>query len=117
MQALTLAQLFGASAVQTATQLVIQKPDLVAVGLTPKSKNTAESLLVAILRHSLENFEGYLCDEIGNRITDQNGQFISYDNKSLYLLLEMFYWGVFVPEEYTDRIRQQIIIYSYTNEI
>ncbi|BBD66342.1 hypothetical protein NIES4072_63890 [Nostoc commune NIES-4072] len=40
---------FGANATQTATDLVIKKSDLVAVGLTPATSNTAESLLIAII--------------------------------------------------------------------
>jgi hypothetical protein len=46
----TLIQLFGTLATQTATDLVIKKSDLVAVGLTASANNTAESLLVAILK-------------------------------------------------------------------
>lgn len=45
----TLQQIFGAGATQTATQLVITKADLAAVGLTASATNTAESLFVAIM--------------------------------------------------------------------
>jgi hypothetical protein len=45
----TLQQVFGANVSQTATQLVITKADLAAVGLTPSATNTAESLVVALL--------------------------------------------------------------------
>jgi hypothetical protein len=44
----TLAEVFGANASQTSTDLVIKKSDLVAVGLTASANNTAESLLVAV---------------------------------------------------------------------
>ncbi len=44
----TLAQVFGANASQTSTDLVIKKSDLAAVGLTAAVINTAESLLLAI---------------------------------------------------------------------
>ncbi|WP_309740078.1 hypothetical protein [Chamaesiphon sp. OTE_20_metabat_361] len=44
----TLIQVFGANATQTATDIVIKKADLVAVGLTASANNTAESLLMAI---------------------------------------------------------------------
>jgi hypothetical protein len=44
----TLIQVFGANATQNATEIVIKKADLVAVGLTPGASNTAESLLMAI---------------------------------------------------------------------
>ena len=44
-----LTAVFGANATQTATDLVIKKSDLVAVGFTPATVNTAESLLIAIM--------------------------------------------------------------------
>ncbi|MBD2210191.1 hypothetical protein H6G27_09905 [Nostoc linckia FACHB-104] len=46
----TLVQVFGANATQTSTDLVIKKADLVAVGLTVSSTNSAESLLVSLLK-------------------------------------------------------------------
>lgn len=45
----TLAQIFGANATQTATQLIISKADLAIVGLTASGTNTGESLLAAII--------------------------------------------------------------------
>lgn len=45
----TLQQVFGANASQTATELVIAKSDLAALGLTASATNTAESLMVGIL--------------------------------------------------------------------
>ena len=45
----TLTQVFGANAAQDANTITIAKADLVAVGLTPASSNTAESLAVAIM--------------------------------------------------------------------
>jgi hypothetical protein len=44
----TLQQLFGANCSQTSTQFIIDKSDL--EGLTPSENNSAESLLVAILK-------------------------------------------------------------------
>lgn len=49
MSELTLQQVFGAGASQTATGLTISKTDLVSMGLTASADNKAESLLVAIL--------------------------------------------------------------------
>jgi hypothetical protein len=46
----TLAQVFGSNAVQDANTLTISKADLTAVGLTISADNTAESLLVALLK-------------------------------------------------------------------
>lgn len=45
----TLQQVFGAGASQTATQLIISKADLTAVGLTASANNSPESMYVAIL--------------------------------------------------------------------
>lgn len=45
----SLAQVFGANASQTATELIISKSDLASIGLTPSANNTAESLLVALM--------------------------------------------------------------------
>lgn len=113
MQALTLQELFGVNAAQTATELVIKKADLVAIGLTPQGNNTAESLFVAILLKALENFQGILRDENGNSITDENNNPVSYDNRSIWEFLEIFQWGVYIPDEAIDRIRNQIIIHYY----
>jgi hypothetical protein len=44
-----LTAIFGSSATQTATQLIISKADLATVGLTASATNTAESLLAAII--------------------------------------------------------------------
>jgi hypothetical protein len=45
----TLITVFGSNATQTATELIISKADLVAVGLTASATNTPESLLAAII--------------------------------------------------------------------
>ncbi len=45
-----LTDVFGASASQTATQLVISKSDLASTGLTATANNTAESLVVALIK-------------------------------------------------------------------
>lgn len=44
----TLTDVFGANASQTGTQLIINKADLAAMGLTASATNTGESLLFAI---------------------------------------------------------------------
>jgi hypothetical protein len=115
MLALTLAQLFGDSATQSATELIIKKADLVAVGLTATANNRAEQLIVALLLKALENFEGTLTDENGNKITDELNNPIPYDNRNLWELLEILRWGTYIPEGATDRIRNQIIIHSFTH--
>ena len=117
MQVLTLAQLFGANAVQTADELIIQKSDLLVVGLTPTANNRAEQLVVAIILKALENFEGVLSDENNNRVTDELEQAITYSNRNLWEILEIFHWGLYISEKDTSRLRNQIIIHSYTNEI
>ncbi|BAY10640.1 hypothetical protein [Calothrix sp. NIES-2098] len=50
MAELTLTQLFGSGATQDASTLTIQKSALVAQGLTASSSNTAESLVVALVK-------------------------------------------------------------------
>lgn len=45
----TLQQLFGANATQDMNSLIIDKTDLVAIGLTASATNSAESLLAAII--------------------------------------------------------------------
>lgn len=50
MAELTLTQVFGASATQDATTLTITKSDLTSTGFTASSSNTAESLVVALLK-------------------------------------------------------------------
>ncbi|MDZ8096715.1 MAG: hypothetical protein RMZ42_32975 [Nostoc sp. DedQUE05] len=114
MQALTLQELFGASAFQTATELVIKKSDLVAVKLTATANNRAEQLLVAILLQALSAFQGYLIDENGSIITDENNTPIRYDNRQLYELLEMFRWDAYAKERNNQiYLTETIVIESY----
>ncbi|MBW4689598.1 MAG: hypothetical protein KME40_32030 [Komarekiella atlantica HA4396-MV6] len=114
MQALTLQQLFGESASQTATELVIKKADLVAVGFTPAASNKAEQLVVAIILYALSNFQGYLTDENGNKITDENNTPIGYDNRQLYELLEIFRWDAYAKERNGNvYLTETIILESY----
>lgn len=116
MLALTLQQLFGDSASQTATELVIKKVDLAEVGLTATASNRAEQLVVAVLLQVLRNFQGILTDENGNPITDIDNIPVEYDNRNFWEFLEIFKWGLYIPEGYTDRIRFAMIIHSYTHE-
>ena len=114
MQALTLQELFGVNASQTATELVIRKADLVAIGLTPQTNNRAEQLIVAILLKALSSFQGYLTDENGNILTDENNAPIGYDNRHLYELLEVFRWDAYAKEKGDNvYLTETIVIYSY----
>jgi hypothetical protein len=116
MQTLTLQELFGVNAVQTVGELIIKKSDLSAVGMSPTANNRTQQLLVAILLKALENFQGLITDENNIPITDENNYPIEYENQNLWELLEIFRWGPYIPEGMTDRIRNQIIIHSYTHE-
>ncbi|MBN3959259.1 hypothetical protein [Nostoc sp. NMS8] len=114
MQALTLQELFGDSAYQTATELVIKKSDLVAVGLTATGNNRAEQLVVAILLQVLSNFQGVLTDENGNQITDELNNSITYDNRNLWEFLEIFRWDDFLKERDHSVIKTStFVIHSY----
>ncbi|MDZ8089026.1 MAG: hypothetical protein RMY16_26270 [Nostoc sp. DedQUE12b] len=114
MQTLTLIELFGVNAVQTADELIIKKSDLSAVSLTPTANNGAEQLLVAILLHALSNFQGYLADENGNMITDENNAPIEYDNRQLYELLEMFRWDAYAKKRNANvYLTKTIILENY----
>jgi hypothetical protein len=118
MQTLTLQQLFGESASQSATELVIKKADLVAVGLTPQLNNRAEQLIVAIVLKSLENFIGVITMEDGISITDDEGENIDYDQGDrLYEFMQFLSW-----EPYFERrnalisvVRKTVIIHSFEN--
>lgn len=45
----TLIEVFGANATQSATELILNKSDFAAIGLTADAANTAESLFAAIV--------------------------------------------------------------------
>lgn len=105
MEALTVQQLFGSSAVQDEAVLTITKAELPL--LTPSANNTAESLLVAILLKSVENFQGILTDENNRPITDENGTIITFDNLSLdFEILKVFRWNPYRSE----RLNQPIVV-------
>ena len=114
MQALTLQELFGKSASQTATELVIKKSDLVAVGLTATANNRAEQLAVAVLSQALSAFQGYLIDESGNLLSDEMGNIIGYDNRELYEFLEIFRWNAYAKERNGNvYLTETIVLESY----
>ncbi len=111
---LTLQELFGVNAVQTATELVIKKTDLVEIGLTPQINNRAEQLAVAILLQALSAFQGYLTDESGNIITDENNTPIGYNNRESFEFLEMFLWGVYAKSRNNQVfLTETIVLKSY----
>jgi hypothetical protein len=89
MESLTLQQLFGVNAVQDSQTLTINKSDL---KLTQSSNNTAESLLIAILLNAFKNFSGYIEDELGQPVVDENNQPIEFDNSDMYEYLKIFRW-------------------------
>lgn len=64
----TLQQIFGNAANQTASQLIIVKADLAAIGLTASTTNSAESLLAAIIAYAQQ----YLSDDNQATNTDQS---------------------------------------------
>ncbi|MEH2066985.1 MAG: hypothetical protein V7K47_02235 [Nostoc sp.] len=114
MRPLTLQELFGVNAVQTADELIIKKSDLSAVGLTATANNRAEQLFVAILLQALSNFQGYFIDENGNILADENNAPIGYDNRQLYELLEMFRWSAYIKERTGNvYLTETIVTHSY----
>ncbi|HCF27621.1 MAG TPA: hypothetical protein DEV81_10585 [Cyanobacteria bacterium UBA11049] len=90
MPNLTLQQLFGANATQSATQLVIKKSDLSE--LTANGNNTAESLLAAVLLQAWNEFEGVLVDEQGEAIVSEKSEAIGYDQRELFEKLRVWFW-------------------------
>ena len=64
----TLTQVFGANATQTATELILNKADFAAIGLTADAANSAESLLAAIVALAQE----YLTEANRDLNTDQS---------------------------------------------
>ena len=114
MQTLTLIELFGVNAVQTADELIIKKSDLSAVGLTPTANNRAEQLLVAILLQALRTFQGYLTDENSNILCDENNTPIGYDNRESFEFLELFLWDAYAKTRNNQvYLTETIVINSY----
>lgn len=117
MEALTLNQLFGNSAIQTGNELIIKKSDLVAVGLTPLPNNHAEQLIIAILLQALSNFEGELVDEHGDIIVISNDIAVSYANHQSYELIDVFRAEDYVKERNSQvYLTNTIVIESYVEE-
>lgn len=111
---LTLVQLFGVNAFQDGQVLIINKSDL--PGLTPLANNTAESLLVAIILKSLENFQGTIKDEYNNAITDEYNNVITYDNTNQFSAVDLFLWASYLESRVMLNvvICHQLIIHFYT---
>lgn len=114
MEPLTLQKIFGSNATQNIDELVIKKSDLSTIGLTATTNNRAEQLLVAILIKALSNFQGFLIDEEGNLMSDENNKLLGYDNKEIYEYLEMFLWNEYLTER-NDNVflTKAIVMHSY----
>ena len=114
MQILTLQELFGVNALQTANELIIKKSDLSAVGLTATASDRAEQLVIAILLKALENFQGNLTEENSNIITDENNTPIGYDNRESFEFLQMFLWDAYAKTRNNQVfLTETIILNSY----
>jgi hypothetical protein len=112
---LSLTQLFGEGSTQDINNLVIRKNDL--PGLTPNATNTAESIFAALLLKSLENFEGFVTDENGNAVTNENDIPISYDNINVFLLLKVFQWeSRLIEREYLFLVKTIVVNLFSNNE-
>lgn len=92
----TLAQIFGANATQTDSELIVKKAALQTVGLTPSATNTAESLFVAILLTAKPNLttanqesnpdQSIIIDDQFETLVNRNNQ--SYRQKTISVALE-----------------------------
>jgi hypothetical protein len=110
---LSLTQIFGISAIETGQSLIINKADFVK--LSASSVNKSECLLVAILLNTFENYQGYLTDNEGNKIIDNQGIAISYDNSILYSSLSIELWEPYLINRNDVRYRiDGLIIKQYS---
>lgn len=110
---LTLQQIFGTNAAQTATTLTIQKADFPT--LTAAADNRAEQLLVALLLQAHQHFEGMLTDELGRTITDELGRAITYDNRGLYEKLNIWHWKrQFIDQSQLNTFIADVFIFPAT---
>lgn len=105
----TLTQIFGANATQTATELILNKADFAAIGLTADAANTAESLFAAIValgqqylfeanRDLNEDQSIYIEDGLPNLITRTDG---TYRQQSKNIIFEKVdTQSTFDPDDY-----------------
>ncbi|MEH2456539.1 hypothetical protein [Nostoc sp.] len=107
---LTLAQIFGEGASQTATTVTIQKSAL--LGLVPSANNRAEEILAAIMQTVDQQFEGWLIDPDGNAVLSPENLSIDYDNSALYQLMGVQKWQTQILNNKT--IRYNFLIFSYS---
>lgn len=90
MQQLTLQKVFGRSASQTNTHLIINKADLPK--LTPTTNNQAQGLLVALILKANEEFEGQVVEDQGETLVDEQGVEITYSYLDDYEKLNLAFW-------------------------
>ncbi len=96
MISFTLAELFGANAVQTATTLTITKADLASTGLIPSATNSSESLLSALVLNFANQFAGSLLTQAGDTITTEDGYSLDFSiDDSIYQVLYCYFWQGF----------------------
>jgi hypothetical protein len=112
MNQLTLQQIFGVNVFQDGQVLRINKSDLPL--LTPSAENSAESLLIAILLKSLENFQGKINDENGEPITDEYNNSFTFDNSNQFELLSVFVFNSYLLERNSNlHVVHNIVIHDY----
>ncbi|MDB9349031.1 hypothetical protein PN509_18240 [Nodularia spumigena CS-588/02] len=95
-----LTDVFGATATQTETQLIINKADLVDVGLTASATNTAESLFVSLqmkARQSLTEANFQLNTEQNLYYSDGFPSFITKGETAESWRVEQISWNIASP--------------------
>jgi hypothetical protein len=98
MARLTPEQLFGDGFYQDAEVIRIQKSALPR--LTASPYNTAQSLLVALILLAASNFSGYLQDQNGEVLRNENNQPLEFDNSALYEALVVSFWRAIPQKKY-----------------
>lgn len=103
MAHLTLAQLFGTGATQSASHLTILKSNL--PGLTPSTANSPEKLLAGLIVLARYQIEGALRTEIGELITTDDRSSIEFNNSKHWDLVVQLWAIQFVIRDSQPKIR------------
>jgi len=110
MLRLTPEQLFGEGFYQDSEVIRIQKGSLPR--LTAAATNTAQSLLISLILLAASNFSGYLENESGEVLTNEQDQPLEFDNASLYESLVVSFWRATPQKKYGV----PVIVYTFLIE-
>lgn len=112
---LSIRQVFGSSATQDASTLVVRKEDLALVGLTPGANNSAESLFAAAVLLLARSLRGKVKTQDGEAIATDLGD-LEYRVIEPDAKVDCYYWDRTLPLVNKNRVLQDVFVIEIVHQ-